>query len=183
MKNAYILPALLALIAAATTCAHARPVSGFGVDAGLVASRMNDPVAGSYQSNGLSLGLDYQFAVSESLSLNPFLMTSAESATGGTLQSGTHASHDDIGLEMRYWIGSAFVGGHLFHQTEVLSHTVGNVTTSTTAGGGGLGLVGGWQDPDSGLFVMGQLDGARVHYPTSTAKVSEVRVSMGYRWR
>ncbi len=183
MKITRILPALLALIAVGTTCAQAKPVAGFGLDAGLVASRMNDPVTGTYQSNGLSLGLDYQFAVSESLSINPFLMTSIESATGGTLLSGTRATHDDVGLELRYWIGSAFIGGHLFAQTEVLAHTVGNVTTSSTASGGGLGLVGGWEDPESGLFVMGQLDGARVHQPTSTTKVSEARLSIGYRWK
>jgi opacity protein-like surface antigen len=180
LKKAYI---LLALMAAGTSCAQARPVAGIGLDAGLVASRMNDPIAGSYQSNGLSAGLDYQFAVSDSFSINPFLMTSFEAATGGNLQSGTRATHDNIGLELRYWINNAFVGGHLFSQTEVLAHTVGNVTTSTTASGGGLGLVGGWEDPDSGVFVMGQLDGVRVHYPTSTTKVSEVRLSIGYRWK
>jgi hypothetical protein len=183
LKKAYILPALLALMAATTSGAQAKPVAGFGLDAGLIASRMNDPVAGSYQGNGLSLGLDYQFAVSESLSLNPFLMTSVESATGGNLQSGTRAMHDNFGLELRYWISNAFVGAHLFSQTEVLAHTVGNVTTSTTASGGGFGLVGGWEDPASGLFVMGQLDGARLHYPTSTTKASEARLSIGYRWK
>lgn len=183
MKKSYVFAAMLMLFTISAGTAHADPKNGVGVSAGLVASRMNDPVKGSYQSSGLSLGLDYQFAVSDSLSINPFLMTSSEPATGGTLLAGTHASHSEFGIELRYWINNAFVGGHLFSQTETLSTTAGNVTTSTDASGGGLGLVGGWESPDSGLFVMGQLDGARAHYPASTAKVSEARVSIGFRWK
>ncbi len=183
MKKSHVLAATVMVLGLGAGAAHAEPKSGLGVNAGLVASRMNDPVAGSYQSSGLSLGLDYQFALSNSLSINPFLMTSVEPASGTAIAAGTHATHDMIGLELRYWIGSAFVGGHLFTQSEVLSITNGNVTTSTNANGGGLGLVGGWEDPHSGLYVMGQLDGGRVHYPASTTKVSEFRLSIGYRWK
>lgn len=180
MKKTYVLAATVIALSIGT--AQAAPKTGLGVNAGLVASRMNDPLAGSYQSSGLSLGLDYQFALSDNLSLNPFLMTSGEPASGTAIAAGTHASHSMFGLELRYWMGSAFIGGHLFSQSEVLSITNGNVTTSTSASGGGMGLVGGWEAPDSGLYVMGQLDGGRVHYPASTTKVSEFRLSIGYRW-
>jgi hypothetical protein len=183
MKKSHVLAATVLALGLGAGAAHAEPKSGLGVNAGLVASRMNDPLAGSYQSSGLSLGLDYQFALSDSLSINPFLMTSREPASGNAIAAGTTAAHGMFGLEMRYWIGSAFVGGHLFTQSEVLSITNGNVTTSTNANGGGLGLVGGWEDPHSGLYVMGQLDGGRVHYPASTTKVSELRLSIGYRWK
>lgn len=183
MKKRFVWATAVMALGLGAGPAHAKPASGLGVNAGLVASRMNDPIVGSYQSNGLSLGLDYQFALSNSLSINPFLMTSGEPASGTAIAAGTHAAHSMMGLEMRYWIGSAFVGGHLFAQSEVLSITNGNVTTSTNANGGGLGVVGGWQDPNSGLYLMGQLDGGRVHYPASTTKVSEIRLSIGYRWK
>lgn len=182
MKKQIVLPAILILSAFSAGSAQAEPKNGFALDAGLTSHRMTNPVTGNYQSTGVSLGLDYQFAVSDSLSLNPFLMTSGETVSG-SVAAGTMAGHGMLGLQLRYWIDNAFIGAHLAGYSEVLSNTTGNVTTSTSAHGGGLGLTAGWEKPDGGLFVVGQLDSANLKYPTSTSKMSGFRLSMGYRWK
>ncbi len=88
-----------------------------------------------------------------------------------------------FGLQFRYWISDVFIGAHLANYNEVLSYTVGNVTTSTSVSGGGLGLVLGWENPNGRMFVVGQLDSANLKYPTSTNKLSGFRLSLGYRWK
>ncbi len=185
MKKQIVLPAILILSAFSAGSAQAEPKNGFALDAGLTTHRMTNPVTGNYQSTGVSLGLDYQFAVSDSLSLNPFLMTSGETVSGNAANfaAGTNAGHGMLGLQLRYWIDNAFLGAHLASYSEVLSNTVGNVTTSTSAHGGGLGLAAGWEKPDGGLFVVGQLDSSNLKYSTSTSKMSGFRLSMGYRWK
>lgn len=181
MKKLTALPAMLALFAMGTGSAHADPKDGFGVNGGLTAQHMTSP-AGNYQGNGLSLGVDYQIALSSSFSLNPFLMSSTEN-TSGTVAPWTHAAHGILGLQIRYWIDNVFIGAHLGSYGETLSVTNGNVTTSSAASGGGGGLVAGWEKPDGGLFVMGQLDSANIKYQTYTSKLSGFRLSIGYRWK
>ena len=182
MNKRIVLPAILALSALCAGSAHAEPKNGFGLNGGLTSQHTTGGIGGNYQSSGVSFGLDYQIAVSDSLSLNPFLMSSAES-TSGAIAAGTNAAHGMLGLQLRYWIDNTFIGGHLASYSEVLSNTVGNVTTSTAVNGGGLGLVVGWEKPDGGMFVMGQLDSANLKYPASTNKLSGFRLSIGYRWK
>ncbi len=181
MKKLTVLPAILVLFALGAGSAYAGPKDGIGVNGGLTTQHMTSP-AGSYQSSGVSLGVDYQIALSESVSLNPFLMSSGESVSG-TVPTGNNASHGILGLQLRYWIDNVFIGGHLAAYNETLSLKTGNVTTSTTAGGGGGGLVVGWEKPDGGLFVMGQLDSANIKYQTYTSKQTGFRLSIGYRWK
>lgn len=182
MKKLAILSATLALFTFGASAVHAEAKNGFGVDAGVVSNRMTNPVVGSYQSSGLSLGLDYQIAISPDFSINPFLMTSGENASGAVVP-GTTAGHGILGVQLRYWIDDIFIGAHLASYSEVLSNAVGNTTVSTTANGGGAGLVMGWEDPKGGMFVMGQLDSAKFQYTGSTSKLSAVRLSIGYRWK
>ncbi len=182
MKNRIVLPAMAALLAFCAGSANAEPKNGFGLNAGLISNHMTGASAGSYQSQGLSLGLDYQIALSDSFSLNPFLMTSGEN-TSGAVAAGTNAAHGMLGLQLRYWINDVFIGGHLASYSEVLSITNANVITSTSANGGGVGLAAGWENPNGGLFVMGQLDSANLKYPASTSKLSGFRLSIGYRWK
>lgn len=182
MKKQLVLPAILAAFALGAGNAQAAPKSGFGLDAGLATQHMTGPAAGSYQGTGVSIGIDYQIAVSDSFSINPFLMSSAEN-TSGNVTAGTKSAHGILGLQLRYWINDMFIGGHLASYSEVLSNTTGNITTSTSVNGGGLGLVAGWEDPNGGLFVMGQLDSANLKYPATTNKLSGFRLSLGYRWK
>ena len=174
-----------ALLALGAGAAHADPQSGFGLDAGIA----NHSVSGnttiapvtplSYNSSGLSLGLDYQFALSNDFSFNPFLMTSAESAGG--LPAGVNAGHGILGLQLRFWSGDLFFGGHLAHYTESLHNSNTRVTTS--GNGGGIGLVMGWESPQGGLFVLGQVDSARINYVDANVRLRAIRLSGGYRWK
>ena len=181
MKTPIALPAIFAILALSMGSAIADPQSGLGVNAGLVGNHMSAS-PGNYQSAGLDFGLDYQIAVSPSVSINPFLMSSAES-TSGAIVSGTKAGHGILGLQFRYWIDNVFLGAHLAAYSEVLSNTVGNITASTPANGGGIGLVAGWEDPKSGLFVMGQLDSSKLKYNGYDSKLSGFRLNLGYRWK
>jgi hypothetical protein len=168
------------LFAMLTGTAVAEPKNGFGLNAGLASHSLQDQCAysscGSYSSSGLSLGLDYQFALSDKFSLSPFLMTSAES----TSASGINASHGIFGAQLRYWAGDMFFGGHLGGYSEVL--TSGSM--SLTGSGGGAGLVAGWEKPDGGVYVMGQLDSATLKWTGfADTKLSAFRLSVGYRWK
>lgn len=182
MKKLAVVTVTWILFAFGTGSAHAEAKNGFGLNGGVATHHMTDPIFGNYQSTGLSIGLDYQFAVSENFSINPFLMSSGESTSGAVL-SGTIAGHGILGLQLRYWIGDMFIGGHLASYSEALSNTTGNTTISTSAHGGGAGLVAGWENPNGGMFVMGQLDSAKLQYTGSTTKLSGFRLSIGYRWK
>jgi hypothetical protein len=165
-----------------TGTAMAEPKNGFGLNAGLASHTMKDQCAfcSSYNSSGLSLGLDYQFALSDKISLSPFLMSSGES----TSSSGVTAGHGILGLQLRYWTGDMFFGGHVGSYSEVLTASAGSLSVSSSGSGGGAGLVAGWEKPDGGLYVMGQLDSATVRYSGfSDTKLSGFRLSVGYRWK
>ena len=160
-----------------TGTALAEPKNGFSLNAGFAShSRDCNGCAGS-STAGVSLGLDYQFVVSNRLSLSPFLMTSAEESKN---VSGTTVSHGILGAQLRYWAGDVFFGGHLGAYSEVLS----SGSVSLSGSGGGAGLVTGWEKPGGGLYVMGQLDSATVRYSgLADIKFSAFRLNVGYRWK
>ena len=177
---------MVAVVASVVLCASssfAAPKNGFGFNAGLASHDMQaDMKYGggtlTYSSSGLSLGIDYQIALSDTLSLNPFFMTSGESASGDTA-SGTSAGHGILGLQLRYWMNDVFIGGHVASYSEVLSDAI----ASTSASGSGFGLVAGWEQPKGGLFVMGQLDKATIAYSDADVDMTGFRLSVGYRWK
>ena len=182
MKFRNMLLNTVMLFASVTGTALAAPQNGFGLNAGLVHHNMEDQCAlcTTYSSSGLSLGLDYQFAISDNFSINPFLMTSGES----TSMSGINAGHGILGVQLRYWAGGMFFGGHLGGYSEVLSASSGSFSVSSSGSGGGAGLVAGWEKPDGGLYVMGQLDSATIEYSGfADTKLSAFRLSLGYRWK
>lgn len=159
-----------------TGSALAGPKNGFGLNAGLASHSRGCGGCPGDSTSGLSLGLDYQFALSDNFSISPFLMSSSES----TSVSGITAGHGILGGQLRYWAGDMFFGGHLGSYSEVFVNG-GSVSGS----GGGAGLVAGWEKPDGGLYVMGQLDSATVNYciGCSDIKLSGFRLSAGYRWK
>ena len=177
MKLSSIFLNALAISILFTGAAHANPQNGFGLNAGIAShSRDCGGCLGS-NSSGLSLGLDYQFAVADSLSINPFLMTSGET---NSKVSGTTIGHGILGVQLRYWAGDMFFGGHIGSYSEVI--TSGAASLSGT--GGGAGLVAGWENPDGGLYVMGQVDSATAKYSGLTdIKFKGFRLSAGYRWK
>lgn len=179
MKTCNLLISSALLLILHTGAAIAEPKNGFGLNAGLANHSMTEP-GGSYTSSGLSIGLDYQFALSDKLSISPFLMSSGET----TNFSGMTAGHGILGVQLRYWAGDVFFGGHLGSYSEVLTASIGSLTVSTSGSGGGAGLVAGWEKPDGGLYVMSQLDSATIKYSGSAdTKLSAFRLSVGYRWK
>ena len=164
------------LFALLTGTALAGPQNGFGLNAGLAGHSRDCGGCLVDSTSGLSLGLDYQFAVSDNFSISPFLMTSGES----TSVSGTTAGHGILGVQLRYWAGDMFFGGHLGSYSEAFVN--GGVSVSGT--GGGAGLVAGWENSNGGLYVMGQLDSATMEWDfLQDTKFTGIRLSAGYRWK
>jgi len=157
----------------------AEPKNGFGLNAGTASHNRDCGGCTGSSTSGLSLGMDYQFALSDKFSLSPFLMTSSESSSN---VSGVAVGHGILGAQLRYWAGDMFFGGHLGSYSEVLV----SGGTSVSGTGGGSGLVAGWEKPDGGLYVMGQFDSAKVTYSSlgnSDIKFTAFRLSVGYRWK
>jgi hypothetical protein len=177
MKSGKFLLSAAALFVLLTGTALAEPRNGFGLNAGLVShSRDCGGCLGS-STSGLSIGLDYQFALSDKLSISPFLMTSGETSSN---VSGSTVNHGILGAELRYWIGDTFFGGHLGAYSEVIS----SGSISQTGNGGGAGLVAGWEKPDGGMYFMGQFDSATIRYSGyQDVKLAAFRLSIGYRWK
>lgn len=186
MQPGFLLSCAALLAISISTC-QAAPQNGFSINGGIAstytANSQNSPIfsgsLGAYTSDGFSLGMDYQVALNDYLSLNPFLMTSLEPTL---FLTNVYAKHRIIGLQLRYWMGGGFVGGHIGRYSEVLTQT-GGTGLSTSGSGGGFGLVGGWENPDGGLYVMGQYDSASLDFTGSPAKLWGFRVSVGYRWK
>jgi len=166
--------------------AFAEPRDGFGFGGGIANHRMsgNSTVAPitplAYTSSGIGIGFDYQFALGPNFSINPFLLSSGES-TSGTLLPGVTAGHGILGLQLRYWVGDMFFGGHFGSYSEMLNDPVTG-TTSNASGNGG-GLVVGWENPQGGMFITGQYDSATVNYVDASVKLTGYRMSIGYRWK
>jgi hypothetical protein len=168
------------------TAGEAAPKTGFGLDFGLASNSMEGTfVSGpgngiqySYSSSGLSIGIDYQIAVNDQFSINPFLMSSSESVSGDLI-SGTRAGHGILGLEGRFWMDQVFLGLHVADYSEVLTNPN---AVSISGSGTGFGLTAGWEDDHGGLFVMGQIDKASLTYADSDNKLTGFRFSVGHRW-
>lgn len=172
--------------------ALAAPQNGLSINQGVPTSfedltYTTGPLAGqtfSYMGKGLNFGIDYQFALNDYLSLNPFYMISAESFKdkfGGSVGGG----HNILGLQLRYWLDNgAFFGGHIANYTERRKDypVSGTATSASTIG---FGLVGGWENPDpnGGFYAMVQLDQATIKFPGADVKMTGARVCIGYRWK
>jgi len=134
------------------------------------------------KTSGYSIGADYQFALSDRLSLNPILMTSGESATSDELDVAT-ASHGSIGAQIRYWWDAWFLGGQIALNTEnvVLEDERSDPLNGSSIG---IGFVGGWETA-SGWFVTINTEGYNVSYKEPAAadtSVGGIRIQGGYRW-
>ena len=164
----------------------AAPLNGFSLNTGGVSNSMSATLVGNgnsynYSSAGLSLGIDYQMLVSPTVSFNPFLMTSSESATGAISQ-GTTAGHGIFGLQLRYWLGEIFIGAHIANYSEVLINS-SNSASSTSGAGFGEGIAFGWEPANSNWYWMGQVDSAKIKYSDANVNLSGFRLSIGYRWK
>jgi hypothetical protein len=180
----FALIATLVLFSAGS--AWAEPKNGFGLFGGFASHSAEGtflPAFGgtsfSYSSSGLSGGVDYQFAISPSLSINPFLVSSAE-GTSGDLLADTTAGHGIFGVGLRYWPGDVFFGAHVGSYSEALTGSGRSSTTS--ASGTGVGFSVGWESPD-GLMMFGQYDTFSVSYSDADVDLTGLRLHIGYRWK
>lgn len=181
--------AFVMLLGVATQVQAEQPGNGFGLFAGISSHSMHpEPQVGTapdYSSSGVSLGIDYQFGLGESFSLNPFLMSAGERVSGGITDS--TSGHGILGIEARYWLNNEyFLGAHIGSYSEVLQSNSSNVSTS--ASGGGFGVTAGWENNSrdstfGGMFVALQLDKAKIRYDNADVGLSGLRLHIGYRWK
>ena len=177
-KNIIFYPVFLASLF--TGVAYAVPKNGFSLNAGTASHNRDCNGCTNSKTSGLSIGMDYQFSLSNNFSISPFLMSSSETASN--VSNNDAVGHGILGGQIRYWVGDVFIGAHLGRYSEAL--IIGN--TLFSGAGGGTGLVAGWEAPDSGVYVMGQFDSANVTYPTSSnanINFTALRLSLGYRWK
>lgn len=187
IRTSFIAATLIVLLGASAQAQAERPANGLGLFGGLASHTMSpqNSAAADYSSSGVSLGLDYQFGLVDSFSLNPFLISAGERVSGGI--SNATAGHAILGIEGRYWINSEyFLGAHVGSYSEVLQANSSNVSTS--ASGGGLGLTAGWENDSKasafdGMFVAIQLDKAKIRYDNTDVQLSGLRLHVGYRWK
>lgn len=187
MRKVIACAAIIAVLSGCGAIAHASARSGFGVYGGIASHSDKgtfnsiSPYYGetlSYSSQGVSLGLDYQVAVGDRLSIDPFLQSSAES-TSGDLNPGVSASHGVVGIELRIWPGPVFLGVHAARYSEVLTDSS---NSAISASGNGVGGSVGWE-AENGLMIVLQSDSYKLAYSDADIDVTAVRAHVGYRWK
>lgn len=169
------------LIATMATVALAEPKQGFGLFGGTASHERSSGGTSLLGSSGLSIGVDYQIPISEFVSFNPFLESSAESVESC---DGCTAGHGILGLQLRVWLGDVFIGGHVGNYSEVITIDTGFGTFDFTGSGTGAGAVIGWEGSDGGLFLALQVDSATISYDfAADTDLTSTRLHIGYRWK
>ena len=163
---------------------------GLGVYIGVTDTTITpDSPAGGTKSeiSGVTFGVDYQFPLGESFSLNPFLMISSEEEEEEISPGVTGTNEFDttvLALQLRYWIEGLYLGAHAGrYEVEVTGAVGGSETFDDT----GFGAVIGWEG--QGGFVLAlQYDTFTVEVPSmagpSTVDVefTTLRALIGYRF-
>ena len=164
--------------------------SGFGLYGGFASHTSKGqftvpPLTGvefEFTSSGISFGIDYQFAIGDSFSISPFLMTSSEQFEEKTnvFTEAEDGSHSILGVQFRYWLDLLFVGVHIGQYTEVINFSTGDAGFVGTGGG----VVVGWEN-DDGLFFSGQYDSATLKDDDDVAEtdLTGFRLHIGFRWK
>jgi hypothetical protein len=189
MKLKFLMLAALSGIFSGNVMAEAN--SGFGINIGgsgnymastYTVGTVANPVGSTYNynSSGSSLGIDYQIAFPNNLTLNPFLIVSNESTNLAT-QTGATMAHNVLGLQGRLWKGDFFLGVHGALYTETIATTAGTNIVSET--GNGQGLAVGWEPSKGRWSIVLQGDSAKFKYPDQDVTMTGARLSLGYRWK
>jgi hypothetical protein len=177
---------MFALAAMFATPAWPAAKSGFGIQIGYASHTSSGEITEGaltgaefeVTSSGTSIGIDYQLALSDSISISPFLISSAESAESDELIVDT-SGHGILGIQIRFWLDTVFIGGHVGSYSEVLSGDAGDESGRGT----GYGVVIGWESRDSGLFLSLQSDQAKIEYSDAESDLTGARAHIGWRFK
>ncbi len=147
----------------------AEPTSGFGIFAGISSTDISADTA-ELDASGLGVGLDYQIALQENLSLNPFLMLFHEEADSqtatvpffGTITVEREFDYQILGLQLRFWPHEQFfvgaqVANHDVEETLTFTFPGETVSDSASESDVGFGVAAGAQVGE-GLTLTAQYD-------------------------
>jgi len=172
---------------------HKGPKKGFGIALGSGAAAGTTAYAAggpklTYTVQGIGLGADYQWPISEKASIGAYVRAVSGNVGGDSGKFYDRGTITELGAEIRYWIGQAFIGGQLGAVSGTLTDSTG-VNSSVSASGGGIGVVGGYEwlagwhillSLESASLSGTQTIGSTTHSFTTTAATSLLLV--GYRF-
>lgn len=169
------------LIATVATVAWAEPKQGFGLFGGYAGHSLSDSSGATWDTSGVSIGVDFQIPISDYLSFNPFLASSGETVDNC---SACTAGHGILGIQLRFWLGDVFLGAHVGSYTEIRTVDTPFGTVSIDGSGSGAGGVIGWEGSDPNVFVALQVDSATIDYEGGgSSDIKGTRLHIGYRWK
>ncbi len=183
-KNLLLL-ALTVLILLGAGPADAAPRNGMAIFFGPNSLKASDTTSGeSYttSSGGFGLGLDYQFALGQSLSLNPFLTKMSANVSFPTLPDVSLAQYDILGLQARLWLGSIFIGAHygIYGATLVES----DISIAGIGTGEGWGLDAGYEGEGEWFLTLHSDSAKGVEISDAPSiDLAGGRLNIGYRWK
>lgn len=151
---------------------------GFSIYGGLAGAGIYTTVDSHWFGNiGLSFGGDYQFKMSEKISLNPFIMSSFEEFAAITT-----LTHGILGVEGRYWRENLFYSGRVgLHDYQIKETHLFKGEKLISGSGYGVGFGVGWVFKEN-WYLNWQFDRAQFDRSFGKAFLNGVRIQVGYRW-
>ena len=139
------------------------PKRGFALFGGFVDTSgiLHSKSAGSLKFSGGgfgNIGAEFQWIPSAPLSLTGYIV----GGSGGSLSGDLTPFYDELdtmeyGVELRYWLGRSYFGGHLASFNVALYDNSGRGNSAFNMNGIAYGVSGGYEW-DDGWFVRGALD-------------------------
>ena len=163
--------------------------SGLGLYMGGSRTTMTPSDSPQFDSSGPGLGIDFQFPVGDSFSVNPFFLSFKEDGDApitdgmGNIIGSTLAKLDNkiAGLQLRYWLDGVFLGAHAGRYSTTISFPdfagLRQKLSDT-----GFGAVIGWEG-ESGFTLVLQYD--TVTYDSgggAEVEFKSLRGLFGYRF-
>jgi len=153
--------------------AKASPANGFALYVGPIASRQ--PYYAP-TTRGISIYTDAQMAYNNSWSFDPYLQLSYETSNGASYK----VVHGTAGLQVRYWLGTWFLGGqYLFHDESYRQ----NGKTYDVVYGPALGAAVGWAGNNHWTIMLevNSFENQGFSF-TSANRRTDLQLLFGYRW-
>lgn len=157
------------------TPAKAGPKNGIGLGAGISWHSFflqATPNNIDFSSAGIGFSADAQFVWNDHWSINPALLFAVENSLDGPIDR--KVFHYSSILQVRYWLGAAFIGGHIGIFKEAITSDRQRFEIEE----GGVGFAAGWE-PGDGLIYLIQYDFER---PLTSQDVRAFRAQIGFRW-